>query len=133
MGIDGLSNLQEGGQMHDQDVPRDEMTAEELAAQGGDQPDDAQAAEADQVQAGHEAQQREGDGDGESDPDERTDDPKPVDDDSLPEDGDPEADDLRPEPIPKEDFRDPEEDTSDVREDREDAADLSGVEKEFEE
>lgn len=129
MGLDGLSNLIEGGQMQDQpDVPRDELTKEELAARG-EQPDDAQAAEADQVQSGHEAQQEGGDDGGDGD---GGDEPAPVDDPNLPDDGDPEADGLESEPIPKDDFRDPEPETSDTNEVREDPADLSGIQKEFE-
>jgi hypothetical protein len=129
MGLDGLSNLIEGGQMQDQpDVPRDELTKEELAARG-EQPDDAQAAEADQVQAGHEAQQEGGGDDGD---DGGGDEPAPVDDPNLPDDGDPEADGLDPEPIPPGDFKDPEPETSDTGEVREDPADLSGIQKEFE-
>ena len=142
MGLDGLSNLIEGGPMQEQpDVPREELTKEELAARG-EQPDDAQAAEADQVRRGHEAQQEGddggddngGDGDDENGDDDNGDDgdePAPVDDPNLPEDGDPEADNLEPEPIPRDDFKDPEPETSDTREVREDPADLSGVKKEF--
>jgi hypothetical protein len=138
MGIEGLSNFQEGGQMQDHegetpDVPQEEMTAAEREQAGLDNPDDMQEAEADQVQAGHEAS-GEGDDseedDDESDPAERTDDPAPVPDDSLPDDGDPEVDGLESEPIPKEDFEQGE--LSDHGETREEPADLSGVEKEFE-
>lgn len=130
MGLDGLSNLIEGGHMQDQpDVPREELTKEELAARG-EQPDDAQAAEADQVQRGHEAQQEGNDGDDDNGGD-GGDEPAPVDDPNLPDDGDPEADDLEPEPIPKDDFKDPEPETSDTGEVREDPADLSGIQKEF--
>jgi hypothetical protein len=130
MGLDGLSNLIEGGQMQDQpDVPRDELTKEELAARG-EQPDDAQAAEADQVQVGHDEAQQEGGGD--DGDDDGGAEPAPVDDPNLPDDGDPEADGLDPEPIPPGDFKDPEPETSDTGEVREDPADLSGIQKEFE-
>jgi hypothetical protein len=145
MGIDGLSNLIEGGQMEEQDIPREEMTAEEAAKAGveppnteppapGTSPDDAQQSEADQVQRAHE-DESDGDGDGdgdgdddESDPDERTDDPKPVDDPNLPEDGDPDK--FESEPIQPGDFDQSSEESG---ERREDPADLSGVEKEFDE
>lgn len=132
MGLDGLSNLIEGGHMT-HEVPREEMTAKELAQQGK-QPDDAQAAEADQVQRGHEAEVAdppEPNGDEDDPVDDPGSEPAPVDDPDIPEDGDPEVDDLEPEPIPDDAFEDPEPETSDTREQREEPADLSGVEKEF--
>lgn len=108
-------------------VPQDEMTEQERKAAGLDQPDDAQAAEAEQVQRGHEAS-GEGNGEGgdDSDPEERTDDPKPVDDPDLPEDGDP--DQFESNPISPHDM---DQSSDEAGEQREEPADLSGVKKEF--
>jgi hypothetical protein len=114
MGLDGLSNLIEGGTMEDTpDIPRDELTKEELEAREAEDPQQEVATPDD------------------DDLTENGDEPAPVDDPDLPDDGDPEVDGLEPEPIPPGDFEDPESETSDTGEVREDPADLSEIQKEF--
>jgi hypothetical protein len=99
--------------MDEQEVPRDEMTAEEAAAAGVEGSD----AIPDNPEPEPEP---------EPEPDERTDDPAPVDNPDLSEDGD--DDSFESEPISPGDM---DQTSGEGSETREDPADLSGVEKEF--